>query len=43
MKKGLSDKARQMLSNEIHKTCPIMELSSHYIFNFEIREKKGKQ
>ncbi len=24
MKEGLSDKARQMVSNEIHKSCPIM-------------------
>ncbi len=25
MQVGLSDKARQMLSNEIHKSCPIMD------------------
>ncbi len=39
MKVGLSDIARQMLSNEIYNSCPIMHFSELYYFNAGIHEK----
>ncbi len=39
MKVGLSDKARQMPSKEIHKSCPIMVLSALYYIKPQIHEK----
>ncbi len=42
MKGSLSEKAGQMLMNEIHKPCPIIILSVLYYFKPQIHEKSEK-